>query len=144
MKTDDLSELKGKIEGLKNQAGELDARIGGQDREIDRLERQQVDKKELRKVFEDFADIYSQASPEAKRQILNILIEETRCSVKRGERKGDIVYKLRGDGSVRKEWEQARKQEDPKPPSSGGSGLQVAWLREQDSNHWGRNNNGDI
>ena len=75
VKTDDLSELKGKFEGLKNQAGELDARNGGLDREIDRLERQQIVTKELRKVFEDFAVIYSQASPEARRQILNIIIE---------------------------------------------------------------------
>ena len=75
VKTDDLSGLKGKFEGLKNQAGELHARNGGLDREIDRLERQQIDTKELRKVFEDFAVIYSQASPEARRQILNIIIE---------------------------------------------------------------------
>jgi hypothetical protein len=54
--------------------------------------------------------------------------------VKKGEKKGEIVYKLRGDGSVKKDWEEARKHEDPKPPSSGGSSLQVAWLREQDSN----------
>jgi hypothetical protein len=32
---------------------------------------------------------------------------------------------------VKKEWEEAKKQEGPKPPSSGGSSLQVAWLREQ-------------
>ena len=88
MKPDDLSELKGKIEGLKKRAGELDTRIGGPDREIDRSKRQQ------------------------------------------GERKGDIVNKLRGDGSVGEEWEEARKHEDPKPPSSGGSSLQVVWLRE--------------
>ena len=108
------------------------------------LEWEQSDKKDPRRVFKEFGEIFTQASPEAKRRILNIIIEEIRCSVLRGKRKGEILYRLRGDGSVTKEWEQARRHEDPKPPSSGGSSLQVAWLREQDSNHWGRNNNGDI
>jgi hypothetical protein len=88
-----------------------------------------------RRVFKEFGEIYAQASPGAKRRILNIIIEEIGCSVKRGERKGEILCRLRGDGSVTREWEQARKHEDPKPPSSGGSSLQGAWLREQDSNH---------
>jgi hypothetical protein len=35
---------------------------------------------------------------------------------------------------VIKEWEQVRKHEDPKPPSSGGSSLQVAWLPETHEN----------
>jgi hypothetical protein len=41
---------------------------------------------------------------------------------------------LRGDGSIKKDWEEAQRQEDPKTPSSGGSGLQVAWLRERHHN----------
>jgi hypothetical protein len=57
MKPADLSELKGKIDGLKKQAGELDARIGVLDREIDRLERRQIDRKELRRVLREFAEI---------------------------------------------------------------------------------------
>jgi hypothetical protein len=38
---------------------------------------------------------------------------------------------------VRKEWEEAKRHEDPRPPSSGGSSLQVAWLRgtHDDSNY---------
>ncbi|MGB5874570.1 MAG: hypothetical protein WBH56_12680, partial [Bacteroidota bacterium] len=71
---------------------------------------------------------------ETKRRLLNIIIEEIRCVVKKRERKGDIVYKLRGDGSIKKEWEEAKKREDPKPPSSGDSSLQVAWLRERFEN----------
>ena len=134
VKPKDVSELKAKVEGLNKQAGDLDTRLGVLDREIDKLERQQIDKKDLRRVFREFGEIYTLASPEAKRRILNILIEEIRCSVKRGERKGEILYRLRGDGSVTKEWEQARKQENPKPPSSGGSSFQVAWLPETHEN----------
>jgi hypothetical protein len=41
---------------------------------------------------------------------------------------------LAGAGSVEREWNQHQKQKDPKPPSSGGSSLQVAWLRETHEN----------
>jgi len=130
VKLEDVSELKARIEGLNEQAGELGTRLGVLDRDIDRLEQQQIDKKDLRRVLKEFGEIYTQASPEAKRRSLNVIIEEIRCSVKRGERKGEILYRLRGDCSVTKEWEHARKQENPKPPSSGGSSFQVSWLRE--------------
>jgi hypothetical protein len=72
--------------------------------------------------------------PIEHRLVSVFMVEEIRCSIKKGAIKGEIAYKLRGDGSVKKEWDEAQKQEDPKPPSSGGSSLQVAWLREQDSN----------
>jgi hypothetical protein len=122
----------------------LEEQIRTLDREIERLEQQQINKSDLKKVFKEFAGIYSEAPMETRRKLLNVIIEEVRCFVKRKEKRGEIVYKIRGDGSVKKNWEEAQKPEDPKPPSSGGSSLQVAWLREQDSNHRGRSNNADI
>jgi len=50
----------------------------------------------------EFDTPYSKAPTQAKRKLLNILIQETRSSVKKGEKEGEIVYKLREDGSVRK------------------------------------------
>jgi len=40
----------------------------------------------------EFDTPYSEAPTEAKRKLLNILIQEIRSSVKKGEKKGEIVY----------------------------------------------------
>jgi hypothetical protein len=108
--------------------------LQGIEREIESLDGQQVDRKRLRAVFQEFSQIYDEAPLQTKRRLLNVVVQEIRYSVKRGEDKGDILYKLRGDGSVRKEWEEAQKHEDPEPPSSGGSSLQCALLPETHEN----------
>lgn len=108
LKPDDLSGMLIKIAGLKGKSDDLEHRVQTLDREIKQLERQQIDRKQLRHVLQDFSEIYPQAHSETKRRLLNIMIEEIRCSVKKGERKGDIVCKHRGDGSVRKEWKEAK------------------------------------
>jgi hypothetical protein len=118
--------MKVKIEKLEEQSKRLEEQIRSLNRDIERLEQQQINKSDLKKVFKEFAEIYSEAPIETRRKLLNVIIEEIRCFVKRKAKKGEIVYKLRGDGSVKKDWEEARKHEDPKPPSSGGSSLQVA------------------
>ncbi len=64
----------------------------------------------------------------------NVIIEEIRCSVKRGEKTGEILYKLRGDGTVMKKWEEAKKNEESGNPHYGGSTPRVAWLPETHEN----------
>ena len=50
----------------------------------------------------------------------------------RGEKTGEIEFGLRGDGSIKRKWEEAKKAngESGKPPS-GSSTPHVAWLRER-------------
>lgn len=74
---------------------------------------------------------------EARVPIADPDIEDTRSAVKQGDASGEILYKRRGDGTVKKNWEDAKNTEDPKPQPSGGSSLQGAWLRERlvNSNH---------
>jgi hypothetical protein len=73
----------------------------------------------------------SEVSPETKRWFLNVVIEEIRCSVKRGEKKGENACKLRGDGTVKKTWEVAKQNEEPATSLSGGSTPRVVRLRER-------------
>ena len=134
VKAEDLSQVKSKMDSLKEQDQQLDRRIRELDRDIHTLQYQQVDKKQLREVFRDFAALYSDAQPGTKRRLLNVIIEEIRCSVKRREKTGEIVYKLRGDGTVKKEWEEAKQNEESGNPGRPGLTPRVAWLREQDSN----------
>ncbi len=80
--------------------------------------------------------------PEVKRKMLNVIIEEISCSGKRGEKIGEITYKLRGDGTVKKNWEDAvvvtKQNEESGNPHSRGLTPRVAWLREshRDSNFY--------
>ena len=135
LKSDEVTEFKSKIDGLKVRISELDAMLQNLDREIQTIENQQIDKRQLRRVYQDFGGIYAGAIPEVKRRLLNVVIEQIQCNVKRGENKGEITFKLRGDGSIKKDWSEASKtKEDSSTPSSGGLSPHVAWLREQDSN----------
>jgi hypothetical protein len=69
----------------------------------------------LRRVFNEFDGVYSEATAETKRRLLNTIIEEIRCKVKQGEKTGEVEFRLRGDGSVTKEWEEAKKKGHGEP-----------------------------
>jgi ribosomal 50S subunit-associated protein YjgA (DUF615 family) len=107
LKPEELSQVREKIDTLKTQESRLGQELQSLGREIQRLENQQIDTKVLRTIFRDFAGIYSEATPESRRRLINVIVEEIRCLVRRGQKKGDIIFKLRGDGSVKEEWEEA-------------------------------------
>lgn len=100
---------KGQIDSLKERDKDFDQRIRDLNRDIRILENQQINKKELREVFQEFSELYAGAPLEIKRRLLNVVVEEIRCSAKRGKNTGEIIYKLRRDGSVKKAWESAKK-----------------------------------
>jgi TolA-binding protein len=109
VKEEDISQVKAKMDSLRGQDQQLEKRIQDLDRDIQVLQTQQINKKQLKGVFQEFAELYSEAPLDAKRRLLNVVIEEIRCSVKRGEKTGEMFYKLRGDGTVMKKWEEAKK-----------------------------------
>jgi hypothetical protein len=53
------------------------------------------------------------------------------CKVKRGERTMEIVHKLWGDGTVKKEREEAKQNEGSSSPHHGGSTPRVVRLPER-------------
>jgi hypothetical protein len=56
--------------------------------------------------------MYAESTIDVKRRLLNAVIEEVRCTVKRGEKTGEIEFRLRGDSPIKKKWEEAKKQVD--------------------------------
>lgn len=122
------------MESLKEQDQQLDRRIRDPDRAIHVLQSRHIDKNQLREALQEFASTCHEGQPESKRELLNVVIEEIRCSVKRREKTGEIVYTLRGDGTVMKNWEEAKQNEESGNPHDGGSTPRVVRLREQDSN----------
>ncbi len=116
---DQSPEVKLKVDELTNGIKELESRLGDLDREIRTLEHQQIDKGQLRRIFDKFEELYTGATPETKRKLLNVIIEEIRCSVKRGEKTGEIEFRLRGNGSIKEKWEDAIKKDDGEPNKTG-------------------------
>jgi len=109
------TEVKSKVESLTTRIKELDGNLNELDREIEMLKNQQIDRTQLKQVFDGFEEMYVEATPEIKRRLLNTIIEEIRCSVKHGEKTGEIEFRLRGDGSIMKKWELAKKKEHGEP-----------------------------
>lgn len=129
LKSDEVVEYKAKSDSLKMQATALDTRLRALDQDVNALETQQINKTELHSVFQDFGAVYANAPQDVKRKLLKVIIEEIRCTVKRGQKTGEITFKLRGDGSVKKNWNEAKEtKEDSSTPSSGGLSPHVAWL----------------
>ncbi|HUI63880.1 MAG TPA: recombinase zinc beta ribbon domain-containing protein, partial [Bacteroidota bacterium] len=105
------TEVKSKVDELTNRVKELDRNLSELDHEIEMLRDQQIDKAQLKQVFDGFEEMYADATAETKRKLLNTIIEEIRCSVKYGEKTGEIEFRLRGDSSVKEKWEESRKKE---------------------------------
>ena len=76
--------------------------------------------------------MYAESANDVKRRLLNAIIEEVRCTVKRGEKTREIEFRLRGDGSFKKKWGEANRAngESGNRPS-GSSTPPVACLRER-------------
>ena len=86
VKEEDISQVKAKMDSLRGQDQQLDKRIRDLDRDIHVLQTQQIDKKQLQGVFLESSELYSEAPPDTKRRLLNVVIEEIRCSVRGGKR----------------------------------------------------------
>ena len=97
LKPEEGLEEKAKINGLEEQAKGIEQQLQTIDREIERLKRQQIDKKQLRQIFRDFSEIYSEATAETKRRLLNIIIEEISCLVRK--RRAEFPISWRFDSS---------------------------------------------
>jgi hypothetical protein len=69
--------------------------------------------------------VFSEAPLVAKRRLLNIVIEDICCSAERGKKTGEIIYKLRGDGTVMMKWEAAKENEESGNAYDGGSARPV-------------------
>ena len=87
-----------------------------------------ISKTDLRKILNDFDEIYYNLPIETKRRLNQLLFVEIVSYVKRGSNNGDIVFKIRADGTLKSDFNAI------KNPKETSSKLWGGWLREQDSN----------
>jgi hypothetical protein len=81
------------------------------DGDIRILQTQQIEKRHLRGVFREFANLDSEAPSDIKQRLLNVVIEELRCFVNRGEKTGEIVYRMKRNRTVKEKWDTAKQHE---------------------------------
>ena len=110
-------DVKSRVEDLSNRIKELDGNLSELDREIEMLTNQQIDRAQLHHVFNEFDLLYAEGTCETKRRLLNTIIEEIRCTVKQGEKMGEIEVRLRGDGLIKEKWEEAKKKGESSKPA---------------------------
>jgi hypothetical protein len=76
--------------------------------------------------------MYAEPTIDVKRPLLNAVIEQARCTVKRGEKTGEIELRLRGNGSTKKKWDEAKEANGESGTLPSGSPTpHVALLRER-------------
>lgn len=102
--------LQAKLEGLEDEKGEVKQRILGISSKIDELSKNQFQKSTLKQVLAEFDAIVNNSPMEDKRKLLKTIIEEVKITAKTGEIGGIFEFKIRGNGTVLKQWNEVVKQ----------------------------------
>jgi len=96
--------------------------------EIQKAERSIEDKKDarfdpdrLKGYLSDFTRVYEKMPLEKKRRLNHALFSGIVSYIKRGEDKGEIEIKLRGDGSLKRTWEDLKKENQVRQVRAPGS-----------------------
>jgi membrane-bound lytic murein transglycosylase len=131
--------LADELESLSKRKEEIENRISEQSVAAGEIEGKKFEKRALRQILKEFELVYQTASDEDKKRMLRTFMYEIKVTSKKGEKDGSFEFKIRGNGTILKEWSEVIKQR-----GVGGLTPRVKGLREQDSNHRGQSNNGDI
>ena len=117
-----------KIKEREAAKAELEIKISKFSLDIERMQKQSINEKKLRNVFKEFNQIYESLTPSVQRRLNHLFFAEIRSHLKRGESKGLLEFRIRGDGTITADWEDIVNQ------ISSGSRNWDSWLHRQDSN----------
>ena len=116
--------LQTKLNELEKQKSGIQDRISKLDGQMDEIKGKKFDKRALARVLAEFEMLYREAPIEQRRQMLRTVISEIRVSAKRGDIEGSVEFKLRGNGTIVRKWnEVVNKRGVYSTP-------RVGWLRE--------------
>ncbi|MHB1049325.1 MAG: recombinase family protein [Bacteroidota bacterium] len=91
---------------LEKQKVDIESAISELDVRAHEIEESKFDKQVLNQILKDFEDLYKGASIEEKRLMLKTVVSDIKLSAKRGEKDGTLEFKLRGNKSVLKRWDE--------------------------------------
>ncbi len=95
---------------LENQKAGMYALIHSKKREIEKVETGEVDVGVLKEMLTDYCNLYENYSPMEKRRLNHLIFSGIVSNFKRKEESGYLEIHIRGDGSIRKTWEELKQQ----------------------------------
>jgi site-specific DNA recombinase len=117
-----------KIKKLEESKRQVEEKLTGINREIERMEKQRINETELRKVFRKFTQIYQSLPFDRKRRLNHLFFVEIISHLKRKEENGLLEFHIRSDGTLTTAWNDLVNQ------INSGSSFRDSWLHRQDSN----------
>ncbi len=116
--------IEKEIQKLTDQRELVAGQIADLDGKIDEVKRYRFNKKNLQEVLSEFETLFDEAENRDKAQILRTVVEEIRVTANRGTKEGVLEFKLRGDGRLKRQWDEV--------VNKRGVSLtpHIGWLRE--------------
>ncbi len=123
-----LRSISDKLNELEQTKALLDVEIQNQKNNLESIQKSNINETELKGILKEYNNLYENVSIETKRRLNQLLFVEIVSFVNRDNDNGEIVFKIRADGTIK------TKLQSIKNPKNSGSNLWGGWLREQDSN----------
>ncbi len=116
------SETIGKtIHELEAQKSDLWVLIQKKEREKEKIEAGEVDTAVLKDMLLDYCRLYQNQTPLEKRRINHLIFSAIVSNFKRNEDVGYLEIQIRGDGTIRKTWDEIKKYQMAKQVRTSGS-----------------------
>jgi hypothetical protein len=102
--------LVAKLAEMETEKARVQQRILEISNNIDEIQLNKFQKSSLKNILKEFDSIISGSSIEEKRQLIKTIIEGIKISAKTGEKDGIVEFKIRGNGTLVKKWNEVAKQ----------------------------------
>ncbi len=104
------SEVLGKmIQERENDRASIKTRISKLEREREKVNAGKVDKQTIKNLMSEYSNLYHRFEKEQKKQLNQILFSAIISFLKRGTKEGEIELRIRGNGAIRKRWDDIKK-----------------------------------
>ncbi len=113
------------LENLSKRKEEIENRISEQSVVAGEIEGKKFEKQALRQILKEFESVYQTASDEDKKRMLRTFMYEIEVTSTKGDKEGSFEFKIRGNGTIVKEWNEVIK----KTRGVGGLTPRVRGLR---------------
>ena len=98
------------INDLEKQRFELRDLIRQKEKALERVQSGKVDVAVLKQMMSEYVELYQTYTPEQKRRVNHLIFGSIISNFKRDDESGDLEILIRGDGTIRKTWEEFKKE----------------------------------
>ncbi len=110
-----------KIVELEREKIDITALIQKSERELERIQTSEVDTDILKEMLSEFCNLYDTYTPLQKRRLNHLIFSGIVSTFKRKEDSGYLEIQIRGDGSIKKTWDEIKKETQTAKVRTSGS-----------------------